>query len=186
MPAVTTPVVERSNAIDGVSLIELTMYPDDRGVFTEMFRESWGVEVSPVQWNVVRSIGGVLRGVHVHPRHDDYLTVVSGHATVGLRDLRQGSPSEGSAALLELDGNALASIVIPHGVAHGFLFHEPSIHVYAVSHYWDMDDELACVWSDPALGLNWPFEPTSLSQRDASAGGLNQLLAAIEPFQPIP
>jgi dTDP-4-dehydrorhamnose 3,5-epimerase len=185
MAFVTSPAVERSHDIDGVSVIELTMYPDDRGVFTEVFRESWGVNVSPVQWNVVRSNRGVFRGVHVHPRHDDYLIVVSGHATVGLRDLRRGSPTEGRVTLAELDGNALASIVIPHGVAHGFLFHEPSIHVYAVSLYWDPDDELACLWSDPALGIGWPFEPTSLSPRDASAQGFNQLLAEIEPLQPI-
>lgn len=161
------------------------MYPDERGVFTEIYRESWGVGTLPVQWNVVTSNQGVFRGVHVHPRHDDYLVVVSGHATVGLRDLRRGSMTEGTVTVMELDGDAIASIGIPHGVAHGFLFHEPSIHVYAVSHYWDTEDELACLWSDPALGIDWPFEPTSMSARDAGAQGFNQLLAELEPFQPI-
>jgi dTDP-4-dehydrorhamnose 3,5-epimerase len=185
MAGVTSHLSERSSVIDGVALIELTMYPDERGVFTEVFRGSWGVGVTPVQWNVVRSNQGVFRGVHVHPRHDDYLTVVSGHATVGLRDLRRGSSTEGTVTIVELDGNALASIAIPHGVAHGFLFHETSIHVYAVSHYWDPEDELACLWSDPGLGISWPFEPTSISARDASAQGFSQLLAEIEPLQPI-
>jgi dTDP-4-dehydrorhamnose 3,5-epimerase len=182
---VTAPLVERSSAIDGVEVIELTMFSDDRGVFTEIYRESWDAKVSPVQWNVVRSNRGVLRGVHVHPRHDDYLTVISGHATVGLRDLRRGSSTEGSVSIVDLKGDALASIVIPHGVAHGFLFQEPSIHVYAVSSYWDPDDELACLWSDPALGIDWPFEPRLLSDRDSAAQGFNQLLAEIEPLQPI-
>ncbi|HEY7705195.1 MAG TPA: dTDP-4-dehydrorhamnose 3,5-epimerase family protein [Acidimicrobiia bacterium] len=181
----TAPAVERSGVIDRVSVIELTMFPDDRGVFTELYRESWGVGVSPVQWNVVRSNRGVLRGVHVHPTHDDYLTVVSGRATVGLRDLRRASPTEGIATTVDLAGEALSSIVIPHGVAHGFLFHEPSIHVYAVSHYWDTDDELACVWSDPDLGIDWPFEPTYISERDAEAQTFSQLLAVLEPLQPI-
>jgi dTDP-4-dehydrorhamnose 3,5-epimerase len=185
MAAVTAPAVERSGVIDRVSVIELTMFPDDRGVFTELYRESWGVGVSPVQWNVVRSNRGVLRGVHIHPTHDDYLTVVSGRATVGLRDLRRGSPTEGITTTVDLAGETLSSIVIPHGVAHGFLFHEPSIHVYAVSHYWDTDDELACVWSDPDLGIDWPFEPTSISERDAEAQTFSQLLAVLEPLQPI-
>jgi dTDP-4-dehydrorhamnose 3,5-epimerase len=185
MAAVTAPVIESSSLIDGVSVIDLTMFPDERGVFTEVFRESWGVSAPPVQWNVVKSNRGVLRGVHVHPTHDDYLTVVSGHATVGLRDLRRGSPTEGTTTVVELDGDALASIVIPHGVAHGFLFHEPSIHVYAVSHYWNPDDELACLWSDPELGIEWPSNPTSVSVRDAEAPGFSRLLAVLEPLQPI-
>lgn len=170
--------------IEGVELVELTMHPDERGVFTELFRESWPLGVSPVQWNVVRSEEGVLRGVHVHPRHDDYLTIVKGRATIGLRDLRRGSPTEGAVEVAEVSGDALQPIVIPHGVAHGFLFHEPSMHVYAVSHYWDTDDELACLWSDADLGIPWPFEPRLVSERDGNAQSLNSLLAELEPYQP--
>jgi dTDP-4-dehydrorhamnose 3,5-epimerase-like enzyme len=47
----------------GVCIRPLDMHPDERGVFTEAFRASWDVHVSPVQWNVV---------------------LLSGRATVGL------------------------------------------------------------------------------------------------------
>lgn len=168
----------------GVVLTRLTVHPDPRGAFTEIFRMEWPTGVEPLQWNVVSSGGGVLRGVHVHPKHDDYLLVVSGRATVGLRDLRRASPTHGVAATIELSGDVLQAISIPHGVAHGFLFHEPSMHIYAVSRYWDTSDELACHWGDEALGISWPFPPTLLSERDASAQPLRSLLSEIEPHQP--
>jgi dTDP-4-dehydrorhamnose 3,5-epimerase len=169
----------------GVRLRPLATHADPRGSFTEVFREEWEVGVEPVQWNVVRSAAGVLRGVHVHPRHGDYFLVVGGRALVGLRDLRRGSPTEGLSALVELRGDALAALTIPPGVAHGFYLPEPSIHLYSVSHYWDPADELGCHWRDPALGIPWPCTEPLLSPRDAEAAPLADLLSELEPWQPI-
>jgi dTDP-4-dehydrorhamnose 3,5-epimerase len=168
----------------GVILTDLTMHPDERGVFTEVFRKQWDTGVDPVQWNVVNSHQGVLRGVHVHPRHDDYLVILSGRATVGLHDLRQSSNTYGLAATAELSGDELRAISIPHGVAHGFLVHEPSVHLYAVSLYWDTADEVACFWGDDGLEIEWPFEPSQVSERDAAAQSLAELLNEIESHQP--
>jgi dTDP-4-dehydrorhamnose 3,5-epimerase len=156
----------------------LHSYADERGTFTELFREEWDTGVRPVQWNAVASQEGVLRGVHVHARHADFLTVVQGRAAVGLCDLRDDSPTPGASACVELSAGAMAAIVIPPGVAHGFLFLEPSVHVYAVTHYWDLDDELGCHWADPELGIAWPREPTLVSERDAAAGSLADLRAS--------
>ncbi|HMI81611.1 MAG TPA: dTDP-4-dehydrorhamnose 3,5-epimerase family protein, partial [Solirubrobacterales bacterium] len=109
--------------------------------------------------------------------HDDYLTVVRGRATVGLRDLRPGSPTEGLATCVELGEERPAALAIPHGVAHGFYFHELSTHVYAVSHYWDMADELGCRWDDPALEIPWPQRQAHISPRDQELPPLEALLA---------
>ena len=163
----------------------MTMHADERGVFTEIYRREWDTGIDPVQWNLVRSEAGVFRGFHVHPEHTDYLMIVSGTATVGLRDLRAGSDTEGLSATLTVDGGRLTALTIPPGVGHGFLFHEPAVHVYAVSHYWDTEDELACHWSDPALGIDWPFPPSLVSPRDDAAGSLSDLLARLLPCQPI-
>jgi dTDP-4-dehydrorhamnose 3,5-epimerase len=161
----------------------LDTHGDERGAFTELYREEWPTGVRPVQWNAVRSAPGVLRGVHVHVVHADYLTVVEGHATVGLRDLRRATPTPGLATTVELRADAMAAIVIPPGVAHGFWFHEPSLHVYAVTEYWDLRDELGCHWADPALGLDWDPQAPALSSRDAGAGTLAALERALEPHQ---
>jgi dTDP-4-dehydrorhamnose 3,5-epimerase len=169
----------------GTVFVPLTTHADERGVFTELYRVEWGTGVKPVQWNAVRSEAGVLRGVHVHLRHDDYLTVPVGRAAIGLRDLRRGSPTEGLASVVELGGESPGALVIPHGVAHGFYFHEPSLHVYAVTEYWDPSDELSCHWADPELEIPWPAETARVSERDAQSQSLQELLAQLEPSQPI-
>jgi len=176
-PATTLPV--------GTSLVPLEAHDDERGVFVELYRLEWETGVVPVQWNAVRSRAGVLRGVHVHIRHDDYLTVPFGRASVGLRDLRRGSPTEGVAAVVDLDGERPAALVIPHGVAHGFYFHEPSLHVYAVSEYWDSEDELGCHWADPELEIPWPCGSAQVSERDAQSPPLRELLERLAPSQPL-
>jgi dTDP-4-dehydrorhamnose 3,5-epimerase len=169
----------------GTLVRPLQPHRDDRGSFTELYRAEWETGVSPVQWNAVRSEAGVLRGVHVHVRHDDYLTVPIGRAAVGLRDLRSGSPTEGLSALVELGGDQAAALVIPHGVAHGFYFLEPSLHVYAVTEYWDLRDELGCRWDDPELEIPWPAHSARVSERDAASQPLHALVAELEPWQPI-
>ncbi|MGH3134478.1 MAG: dTDP-4-dehydrorhamnose 3,5-epimerase family protein [Gaiellaceae bacterium] len=160
---------------DGVELLQLEPHADSRGVFTELFRDSWGLQVAPVQWNAVRSEWNVLRGVHAHWRHADYLTVAVGRASIGLHDLREGSPTVGLGAIVQLAADEPAGLAIPPGVAHGFYFHEPSLHVYAVSHEWDPADELGCRWDDPELDLAWPCSEPLLSDRDRELGPLSRL-----------
>jgi dTDP-4-dehydrorhamnose 3,5-epimerase len=163
----------------GVELRELRSHADDRGAFTELFRAEWRLTVAPVQWNAVRSAAGVLRGVHVHRRHEDYLTVIAGRASIGLADLRGTGDVAETATVVELDSLRPRVITIPTGVAHGFLFHEPSVHVYAVSEYWDPADELGCRWDDPDLAIPWPAEPTSVSSRDRELPSLAELRAQL-------
>jgi dTDP-4-dehydrorhamnose 3,5-epimerase len=161
--------------ITGVKLVPLSPHSDHRGCFIELFRRQWDTGVQPVQWNIVHSRKGTLRGVHVHVVHDDYLTVVSGKATIALKDLRPGSPTKDQVSLIVLDSKKPRAIVIPHGVAHGFFFHEPSIHVYAVDHYWNLEDELGCRWDDKDLGIRWPGKAVHLSKRDREATSLSRL-----------
>ena len=167
----------------GVALVELRTRADHRGAFTEVFREEWDVGLRPLQWNVVASQRGVLRGFHVHVRHWDYLIVVAGRATIGLRDLRRRAPTFALATTVELSGATLRALLIPPGVGHGFYFHESSLHVYSVSAYWDLADELGCHWADPALEIAWPCAEAELSPRDASARSFAALMAELEPRQ---
>lgn len=166
--------LDESRLPDGVVLTGLQTNHDDRGGFTEIWRREWETRIDPPQWNAVESGTGVLRGVHVHVRHDDYLVIVAGRAVVGMHDLRPWSPTEGTAAVVTLTPGA-AGISIPSGVAHGFCFLEPSIHVYAVSHYFDPADELGCRFDDPALGIDWPVADPRISPRDDALGSLAEL-----------
>jgi dTDP-4-dehydrorhamnose 3,5-epimerase len=162
----------------GCELRELAPHEDDRGTFTEMFRDEWHTGVAPVQWNYVRSAANVLRGVHVHLQHADYLVLVDGRASVGLRDLRPGYDSR--ECTVEMSGDRPLALSIPPGVAHGFYFHASSIHVYAVSHAWDPADELGCRWDDPDLGIPWPRATPALSERDEGLPSLHTLVASLD------
>ena len=132
-----------------------------------------------LQWNVVKSNAKVLRGVHVHVKHADYLVLASGRALVGMQDLRKGSPTFNEAMHVELAGSTNIALSIPPGIAHGFYFYEPSIHVYAVSHYWNLDDELGCRFDDEGLNINWPDMSPVFSERDRQLPRLEQLMISI-------
>lgn len=163
----------------GVCLRSLQAHHDDRGSLIELFRTSWDTGIDAVQWNYVESEGAVLRGVHVHIKHSDYVLLLSGHATFGLRDLRHDSTTQGLTALIEMHGNNPRALTIPPGVAHGFYFHEPSTHIYGVSEFWDAQDELGCYWADPALEINWPNPTPLISARDAALPSLRELIASL-------
>ena len=170
--------------IEDVELVELQAQSDARGGLTEIFREEW-VRERAVQWNLVRSEPNVLRGVHVHVRHHDYLVPIAGRFCVGLSDLREGAPTFGAACTIELSSDRPALLVIPPGVAHGFYTAEAATFAYGVSSYWDpQHDELGCRWNDPELGLAWPTNAPTLSQRDAQAQSRALLLERLRGIQP--
>ncbi len=167
----------------GISLYPLVINSDDRGSFTEVYRDSWQVGPRPLQWNFVCSAQNVLRGVHVHLKHSDYLILVAGKASIGLYDLRFDSATRDTSALVEMSADNLTALTIPPGVAHGFYFHTQSAHIYSVSEYWDPADELGCLWNDPDLGIQWPVSEVRLSRRDAALPSLKELLRRLEHSQ---
>jgi dTDP-4-dehydrorhamnose 3,5-epimerase len=171
-------------AIAGVTRWHPPSHPDERGVFTEIFRREWEQGVDPLQWNVVSSAAGVVRGVHVHVRHTDYLVLVSGRMRLGLHDLRRGSPTARHAETVDLEERRPCAILIPPGVAHGFYFPEAAVHVYSVSEYWNPEEEIGCHFADPGLGIDWGLAgETILSPRDAGLPSFAELLAQWERRQ---
>jgi dTDP-4-dehydrorhamnose 3,5-epimerase len=78
-------------------------------------------------------------------------------------------------AYVEMDGSALQCLIVPPGVAHGFYFFEPSIHIYGVSEYWNEADELGCHYADSDLGFIWPDKHPKISDRDAELPRLSSI-----------
>ena len=166
----------------GVHLGRLDPHEDDRGTFTEVFATHWGTGVDPTQWSLVRSHAGVLRGMHLHLRHDELLTVTSGVLWVGLHDLRPESPTAGRSQLLRLAGEEPTTLAFPRGLVHGWIAETAVTHLQAVSEsYVDYaaTDNLGCRWDDPDLGLDWPVAPRTTSRRSAGFGSLSDLRAVV-------
>ena len=168
-----------------VRRIDLSRNADSRGNLTEIYRREWFSDAPDLlQWNHVQSAGNVLRGVHLHHTHEDYLFMAAGVMHLGLYDARPGSPTEGLGACLRLEAEKPELVRIPTGVAHGFYFPKPAVLFYGVTHYWNPDDELDCRWDDSALGIHWPFtSQPELSPRDQRAGSLADMKSTFLAIQ---
>lgn len=156
--------IEPSQAIRGVTHIELDRHADDRGFFMETYRRSWFGDSEFVQGNLSRSDGGVLRGLHYHLRQEDLWLIPQGTALVTLVDLRRSSSTFLEAEQFELSGPR--AVHIPVGVAHGFHAVEPTVMSYLVTNYYDGTDELGVLWSDPDLAIDWQVDDPIVSERD--------------------
>lgn len=163
----------------GVAIRPLDRHPDIRGSLTEIFRREWNSGVDPLQWNLLHSHANVLRGMNVHLKHDDYYVLAQGSLTLGLFDLRRSSPTYGMSAAFEVSSQRFSAIVVPIGVLHGTLYHENSVMLTGRSNYFDPEDDLGCIWSDPALGFDWPRRDPILVPRDAERPSLAALEAEL-------
>jgi dTDP-4-dehydrorhamnose 3,5-epimerase len=186
------------SGLPGVRYGAIARHGDSRGVFRELWRASdfpplepaetgapSGVDPAFVQANLSTSAAGVLRGLHYHRHQLDYWVVVSGRAFVALVDVR---PLAGGTGPAVVDTRELAAddwVVIPVGVAHGFLALEPLELAYFVTNEFDGSDELGFAWDDPAVGVPWPAAPATpdgrpiLSERDRSNPSLAELVARL-------
>ncbi|HET6618606.1 MAG TPA: dTDP-4-dehydrorhamnose 3,5-epimerase family protein [Dongiaceae bacterium] len=178
MERVSSPRELRDPLPAGVACRPLKTYPDERGDFTEFFRNEWQGSPLPVQWNISRSRPNVLRGVHVHARHWDYLCVVEGTMTIGLRDMRSDALAARQSATLQLNGDVLEVLAIPPGVAHGFYSISHSTYVIGASSYYDPTDHRRCRWDCPELDIRWPCAEPELSPADRDAPAYSELAAA--------
>lgn len=174
------------SALPGVHYGALVRHGDERGSFREIWRAGAFPGETFVQANLSTSAAGVLRGLHLHRRQDDLWVVAEGRAFVALVDVRPLIDGSGPAALVETRELAADDwVVIPTGVAHGFLALEPLQLLYLVTNEYDGSDELGFAWDDPAVVVDWPVlrgTPNGrpiLSGRDAANPPLADLLVRL-------
>jgi len=176
------------SALPGVRYGAIARHADERGAFRELWRASAFGEIAPsfVQANLSSSASGVLRGLHFHRRQLDYWTVATGRAFVALVDLRP--MLDGGASVPFVETRELVAdewVVIPSGVAHGFLAIGPLDLLYLVTNEYDGTDELGFAWNDPAAAVAWPAVPETpdgrpvLSERDRSNPSLADLVVRL-------
>lgn len=180
------------SALPGVGYGAVARHADARGAFRELWRApGWddvAVADAPrfVQANLSTSATGVLRGLHLHRCQLDYWVVVSGRVFVALVDVRPllaGTANRPTVETRKLGPDDW--VIIPEGVAHGFLAMEPLELLYLVTNWYDGSDELGFAWDDPDVAVPWPTLSDGpggrpiVSERDASNPPLADLVARI-------
>ena len=176
------PTIVPSELIADVVLVEPDVHGDDRGRFVETYRRQWlplGREM--VQANRSEKAAGAVVGLHYHLHQADYWYVLRGRARVVLHDLREGSPTDGTTEVLDLDGDEDRGLFIPPGVAHGFASLTDVLLWYLVDGYYNPADELGLAWDDPDLGIDWGMADPVLSARDRANPRRSDIPAALRP-----
>lgn len=168
---------------DGVVSHPLRMNVDARGCLTEVYREEWRLGERMVQWNLVDSEPNVMRGVRVHFRRWDYIVVLRGEASIGVRDLRRASPTEGLAAVIWLEGTCLSVLTVPPGIAHGLYSHGPVLYLIGETTGNDGSDEQSCKWDAPGLGIDWPFDAPVIGPKDEGRLTVAELAGLAPPWR---
>ena len=131
--------------------------------------------------SLIRNRPNVIRGMHVHPVHADFLVVTEGEMLLAVHDIRPGSRSRGKSGVLRLCGERLTAVYIRPGIVHGFYSARGSTVVVGVTRAWHGQGEFQCRWDDPDLGLQWPqIRDPQLSERDRDAGSFASMVAAYE------
>jgi dTDP-4-dehydrorhamnose 3,5-epimerase len=168
-------VIIEEQAIAGVFEITREASTDERGSFARVYdREELarhGIELEVAQASVsFNTRRGTLRGLHLQrPPHEEAKLVRCLHGAVYdvVADLRDESPTRLRWVAVELSAKRGNALYVPPGFAHGYLTLEDGCELeYLISAPYEPGAATGVRWDDPALGIEWPFEPTVISARD--------------------
>ncbi|MCU0442631.1 MAG: dTDP-4-dehydrorhamnose 3,5-epimerase [Bacteroidia bacterium] len=169
--------------IEGLLVIEPTIFTDSRGYFFESFSEKWfssrGLDYAFVQDNQSLSQKGTVRGLHFQaPPHAQgkLVRVVQGAVLDVALDIRKGSPTYGQYFAIELTAQNHTQFWVPPGFAHGFsTLEDNTIFQYKCTNYYNKASEGGVLWCDPELGINWQVNVPIVSDKDKVLPTLAQL-----------
>ncbi len=161
----------------GAFRIELEKRGDERGFFARTFCqrefEAVGLVGTIRQANTSFSAQrGTLRGLHcqISPSAENKIVrCIRGRLWDVLLDLRPDSPTFGRWHGEELTPENRILLYVPEGFAHGFITLEADTEIfYLVTQFYDQTRERGFRWNDPRFAIEWPIEPSVLSDRDSS------------------
>ena len=149
--------------IQGLTIVEPTVFGDDRGYFMETYSErefaDAGLPTCFVQDNQSKSRKGVLRGLHFQIKHPQgkLVRALSGAVLDVAVDIRKNSPTFGQWRSCLLTEENKRQFYVPEGFAHGFLvLSEEAEFTYKCTDYYDPAAEGGVKWDDPDVGIVWP------------------------------
>ncbi|MHC5065728.1 MAG: dTDP-4-dehydrorhamnose 3,5-epimerase [Planctomycetota bacterium] len=162
-------------ALPGAYVIDLEKRGDERGFFARVFcTDEFAEHGLPDRFvqvnNSLSADKGTLRGMHYQlaPKAESKLVrCIRGSLHDQIIDLREDSPTFGQGFGIELSAENRRMLLVPKGFAHGFLTLEDDTEAfYFVDEFYAPELERGLRWNDPKFAIDWPIEPTVISDKD--------------------
>lgn len=173
-------------SIPDVILIEPVVHGDDRGYFSETFRQdkfeqAVGHKVDFIQDNESKSSKGVLRGLHFQLppfAQSKLVRVIEGEVLDVAVDIRKGSPTYGLHVTAVLNEKNKHQLFVPRGFAHGFVvLSDTAVFAYKVDNYYSPECDRGLSYDDAGLLIDWKLSKDQLilSEKDLKQPTLSEL-----------
>lgn len=175
----------QANSLPGVVHISHKRFEDNRGSFVKTYSHKLFSENDALtdlkEEFYSSSKKGVLRGMHFQTPPHDHAKVAYcplGSVLDVLLDLRQGLTYGKTTSFLLTAANP-STLIIPKGIAHGFLsLEENSIMVYKTTTDYASSHDAGIKWD--SFGFDWKLEGNPiLSKRDANHSSFSDF---VSPF----
>lgn len=164
--------------LEDVYILEPKIFGDQRGWFTESWSkrtmEEAGFFYEFVQDNHSFSAQkGTLRGIHFQA--DPFAQAKLVRCTRGavldiVVDLRRSSSNYRKWVAVELDAKNQRQLLIPRGFGHAYLtLTENTEFLYKADQFYSPEHDRSIAWNDPDIGIIWPIDQPSLSDKDRKA-----------------
>lgn len=162
---------KNETGIEGLVIIEPTVFGDNRGFFMESYNkkefEEIGMTMEFIQDNHSKSKKGVLRGLHFQTKHSQgkLVRVIKGSVwDVGV-DLREDSKTYGKWYGVLLTEANKKMFYHPEGFAHGFITLEDDTEFqYKCTDFYHPEYDGGIIWNDPDIGIEWNFEKLGIKE----------------------
>jgi dTDP-4-dehydrorhamnose 3,5-epimerase len=169
--------------LPGAAVVELELNIDDRGLFARTwcsreFAEA-GLPSTIVQSNLSHThLRGTIRALHYQrppSREGKVVRCIRGGIFDVIVDIRPDSPAFLKHVGVELSAANRLALYIPPGFAHGFQTLEADAEVwYQMTDFYQPGLTGGLRWNDPAFAIQWPLEPTTMNERDATYPDLDR------------
>jgi dTDP-4-dehydrorhamnose 3,5-epimerase len=160
--------------IDGLKIVQLKIYHDNRGFFVERFNkklfQDLGLPIDYFQDNHSLSAPSVIRGLHFqnNPSQAKLVGCLRGKILDVAVDIRKNSSTFGKYFSIELSAENGKLLFIPAGFAHGFAVfgNEPADVMYKVDNQFSKEGDGGIRFNDPDLKIDWQIANPIISDKD--------------------
>jgi dTDP-4-dehydrorhamnose 3,5-epimerase len=157
--------------LDGVLLIQPSIFEDFRGEYVETYNQEEyrkkGIPCDFIQDDISISTRGVLRGIHGDGETWKLISCMHGKFYLVVVNCDTQSPAFGKWQSFTLSARNRYQILVPplHGNAH-LVLSETAIFHYKQTTYYNPKGQFTYTWNDPRLNIWWPMKNPIVSRRD--------------------